>query len=270
MDNRPIGVFDSGLGGLTAVVELQDVLPHEEIIYFGDTGRVPYGTKSVETLKRYTNQDISFLKSKNVKMILAACGTASSVAGDVGENCSLPYTGVLRPTAAAAVKATKNEKVGVIATPATIKSGSYEDHIKRISPSITVFSRACPLFVPFVETGHISKDDPMVKAAMEEYLTDLKVQGIDTLILGCTHYPLLSEAISEFMGKNVTLINSGKEAAGYCAQMLRKMDMLSDRNSEGKCEYYVSDSTESFYENANMCLKEEIKGEVYFTDINNF
>ena len=269
MDNRPIGVFDSGLGGLTAVMELKNVLPNENIIYFGDTGRVPYGTKSVDTLKRYTTQDISFLKSKDVKFVLAACGTVSSVAREVGRNCGLPYTGVLRPTVYSAIKATKNKKIGVIGTPATIKSKSYEILIKESMPDAEIYANACPLFVPLVENGHIKKDDIMVQAAMNEYLNEIRAHNVDTLILGCTHYPLLEEAIADYMGDNVTLINSGKEAAMYCAKLLKEHNMLAERE-ESLCEYYVSDSTDGFYENAKNIIGREIKGNVHFVDINAF
>jgi len=269
MDNRPIGVFDSGLGGLTAVSELRKVLPKENIIYFGDTGRVPYGTKSVETLNKYAAQDISFLKSKDVKFVLAACGTVSSAAGNVGENCGLTYTGVLNPTVAAAAKATKNKKIGVIGTPATIKSKAYETLIKEILPEAQIFSNACPLFVPFVENGHISKDDVMVWTALDLYLSKIKENGVDTLILGCTHYPLLKDAISAYMGENVTLINSGKEAAIYCAEVLKEKNMLAEREN-ALCEYYVSDSVDGFYENAKSIIGREIKGNVHFIDINTY
>ena len=269
MDNRPIGVFDSGLGGLTAVMELKNILPNENIVYFGDTGRVPYGTKSVETLNRYTSQDISFLKSKDVKFVLAACGTVSSVAGEVGKNCGLPYTGVLRPTVYSAVHATKNKKIGVIGTPATIKSKSYEILIKESLPEAEIYCAACPLFVPLVENGHVSKSDIMVQAAMKEYLSEIKAHNVDTLILGCTHYPLLKDAIADFMGENVTLINSGKEAAMYCAKVLKEKDMLSERESS-LSEFYVSDSVDGFYENAKSIIGREIKGNVHFVDINAF
>ena len=269
MDNRPIGVFDSGMGGLTAVVELQKVLPREKIVYFGDTGRVPYGTKSPEILRKYAQQDIDFLRTKDVKMILAACGTVSSAAGEVGENCGVLYSGVLRPTAAAAIRKTKNGRIGVIGTPATIRSGAYERLLKASCPEAEIFSRACPLFVPLVENRHTKRDDPLVAETMKEYLSELREKEIDTLILGCTHYPLLADAIGGFMGSGVELINSGKEAALYCAEVLRERDLLR-KAPAGEAEYYVSDSVESFRENALACLGAPVEGPVAFIPIDDF
>ncbi|MBQ4258253.1 MAG: glutamate racemase [Clostridia bacterium] len=269
MDNRPIGVFDSGMGGLTAVVELQKVLPREKIVYFGDTGRVPYGTKSPEILKKYTQQDIDFLKTKNVKMILAACGTVSSAAGEIGEHCGVLYSGVLKPTAAAAIRETRNGRIGVIGTPATIRSGAYERLLKTFRPEAEIFSKACPLFVPLVENRHTKKEDPLVAETLKEYLSGIREMKIDTLILGCTHYPLLAEAIGDFMGQGVTLINSGREAARFCARVLRERSLLCEEG-EGEARYYVSDSVDSFRENARACLGAPVDGPVEWVAIDDF
>ena len=269
MDNRPIGVFDSGMGGLTAVVELQKVLPRENIVYFGDPGRVPYGTKSPEILRKYARQDIDFLKTKNVKMILAACGTVSSAAGEIGETCGVLYSGVLKPTAAAAIRETKNRRIGVIGTPATIRSGAYERLLKASCPDAEIFSRACPLFVPLVENRHTKRDDPLVKETMKEYLAGLREKEIDTLILGCTHYPLLAGAIGDFMGPGVSLINSGREAALYCAQTLRERGLLREAG-EGAAQYFVSDSVEGFRENARACLGAPVEGPVEWVAIDDY
>ena len=267
MDNRPIGVFDSGLGGLTAVKELLTIMPQESIIYFGDTGRVPYGTRGRETIIKYTKQDISFLESNNVKIIVAACNTVSSVADGIGDNLSLPFTGVLNPTAQAAAAATRNKRVGVIGTTATIRSGSYRRELAAIDPEIKVFDRDCPLFVPLVENGWIAEDEEVTRLVAQRYLTPLKDAGIDTLIMGCTHYPIIQHIISEVMGSGVTLIDSGKETASYCAGILAARGLLSDRKTDGDCSFYVSDQVEGFSRIAGIFLGKDIKREVSHVNI---
>lgn len=270
MDNRPIGVFDSGLGGLTAVREFLSVLPHEDIVYFGDTGRVPYGSRSREIIHRYAQQDIAFLKTKGVKIIVAACGTVSSVAGEIGESCGLPYTGVIQPTVNAALRATKNGRIGVIGTQATISSGSYKTLLTKEDPSLTVTSLACPLFVPLVENGLTDPEDPLVQLTVERYLQSLKGTGIDTLILGCTHYPILGEAIRRFVGEKVTLIDSGRETAVYCAELLKDASMLNGSENPGTNAFYVSDRVEGFYSMARLCLRGELNASVQFVEISNY
>lgn len=178
MNNAPIGVFDSGLGGLTAVRELKNVLPNENIIYFGDTGRVPYGTRSNSTIKHYARQDSKFLLKNKVKMIIAACGTVSSVAANLKYDLPVPYTGVVSPTCFAAAKKTKNKKVGVIGTSATINSHSYRNLLKEFDSEIETFEQDCPLFVPLVENGFIDKDDEVVRLVIERYMTDIKNAGV--------------------------------------------------------------------------------------------
>ena len=256
MDNRPIGIFDSGLGGLTAVKEILSILPQEDIVYFGDTGRVPYGTRSKETIMKYAKQDMAFLQSKNVKMIIAACGTVSSVAGHIGEALSLPFTGVLKPTALAACLATHKKRIGIIGTTATIKSGSYQKAILEINPDIQVFAQDCPLFVPLVENGFTSQ--PFMDA------------DIDTLILGCTHYPILYHAIEKVMGKGVFLVDSGKETAVHAADILEEQGLLTNRSRKGTCTFYVSDSTDGFTESANIFLQQNVEQTVEFIDIEAF
>ena len=270
MDNRPIGVFDSGLGGLTAVRELMQVLPQESIVYFGDTGRVPYGTKSAETIRKYTRQDIAFLKTNGVKMILAACGTVSSVASEIGDACGLPFTGVLRPTAEAAIRVTKTGKIGVIGTQATVSSGSYERHVKALDPKAEVYSCACPLFVPFVENGVIAPEDPMVRLVVERYLHYFDEKGIDTLILGCTHYPILQESIAAVMGDSVTLINSGREAALHCVEMLRENGQLCGEGASPCYQFFVSDQVDGFQSMADICLGHAVDAAVRFIDIDRY
>lgn len=262
MSENAIGIFDSGLGGLTAAKELVKVLPHENVIYFGDTARVPYGNKSRKTIIRYAEQDADFLLSKGVKMIIAACGTVSSVATQLNEELPVPFTGVVIPTASAAVKATRNGRIGVIGTSATINSGSYKKEILRRNSDITVFQQDCPLFVSLVENSFISKDDGIVRLTVERYLASLKDQGIDTLILGCTHFPIISEAISEYLGDSVTLIDSGRETALYAAEILKNKGLLNKNGVPGSCRYYVSDTVEDFSKTAEIFLGKNVSSEV--------
>ncbi len=263
MNDAAIGVFDSGMGGLTCVKELQSLLPNENIIYFGDTARIPYGTRSRDTVLKYAMQDIDFMKKHNVKMIIAACGTVSSVIGLKKDfKTDVPFCGVLVPTAQAACAKTKNNKIGVIGTAATIKSGAYGKAIRSVNPDIQVFGKSCTLFVPLVESGFVDKNDPIVKLAVEKYLASIKAEKVDTLILGCTHYPILREAIAEYMGDEVTLISSGFEAAKYASTLLTGKELLSDSETAGTVTYYVSDSVELFTENANIYLDGNLNGEV--------
>ena len=267
MDNRPIGVFDSGLGGLTAVKQILKIMPNEDVIYFGDTGRVPYGTRSNETILKYAKQDIKFLKSNNVKMIIAACGTVSSVAGNLGDSLDIPFTGVLKPTAMSAAAATKNKRIGIIGTTATIRSGSYRKELVKIDSSIEVYERDCPLFVPLVENGFIDDNDEVTYLVAQRYLGDLKKAGIDTLIMGCTHYPIIRNILCKVMGENVTLIDSGRETALYCAKILKQKELLSNNEKEGNCSFYVSDCVEGFSKTAGIFLGKDIKNEVKHINI---
>lgn len=270
LNNKPIGVFDSGLGGLTCVKELSKILPGESIVYFGDTGRVPYGDKSKDTIIKYALQDISFLLSKGVKMIIAACGTVSSVALDIGNKISIPFTGVVRPTAISAVKASKNGRIGIIGTSATIRSLSYRTEIHNICEDILVFEQDCPLFVPLVENGYISPDDPILKLSVERYLSNLVDKNIDTLILGCTHYPIISKAISNFMGNNVTIIDSGRQTALYAKSLLLSHDLISFEKSPCNNSFYVSDNIDNFSKVAELFLGKRIDKKVKLINIENF
>ena len=217
MDNRPIGVFDSGLGGLTGVRELRRRLPHENIVYFGDTGRVPYGSRSPETILQYARQDIAFLLSKDVKCIMAACGTVSSTyPAAEAEKLPVPYLGVVDAAAREAAFSTRNRRIGVIGTAATIRSRSYEALLRRLVPGVEITARPCPLFVPLVEAGYVDHSAPdkqeITKLVIAQYLTEVREAGVDTLILGCTHYPLLKSMIGEFMGPGVTLVDPAMTA----------------------------------------------------------
>ena len=270
MSVQAIGVFDSGLGGLTAVKQLRAIMPHENIIYFGDTGRVPYGNRSVETIRRYAAQDANFLLSNNVKMVIAACGTVSSTASDLGEKLPVPYTNVIAPTAKAAVEATKNGRIGVIGTRATILSCAYKKEIERLDGGMKVFQKDCPLFVPIVEEGFISSDDPIARLAVERYLKVLKDEKVDTIILGCTHYPLLKAIIGEYVGMEVKLIDSGKETAIRAAELLKEKGLLNESGEEGECKFFVSDRTEDFSNVASLFLQSSIGENVSRVDIQHF
>lgn len=266
-----IGVFDSGLGGLSAVKEFLHILPSEKIIYFGDTGRVPYGNRSRETIKKYAFQDADFLLEHNVKMVVAACGTVSSVAGkELEEKLPVPYTGVVNPTAFAAAQKTKNGKIGVIGTAATINSHSYKLRLGKLNDSFEVYEQACSLFVPLVESGFIHPDDQIVRLVVRRYLSPLKEQGIDTLILGCTHYPLLRNAIQEFMGKDVTLVDSGYETALYAAKVLKENNLLNDDQSVKKPEFFVSDTPDGFENVAGLFLGRDMEHTVTQIDIKQY
>lgn len=253
MDKRPIGVFDSGLGGLTSVRELRRLLPGEDIVYFGDTGRVPYGNRGSEVIRQYARQDIAFLRGRGVKLILAACGTVSSTypPGEAS-GLPLPYLGVVEPTARAAAAATRTGRIGIIGTAATIRSGSYERLLHALQPGVSTVARACPLFVPLVENGHVAPNDAVCSLVAEEYLAPLRGAGVDTLILGCTHYPLLAGVIGRVMGPGVELIDAGREAARAVKARLAADGLLNETG--GSVRYYVTDSTDQFAAMADLCL----------------
>ena len=250
-DKRPIGVFDSGLGGLCAVKELRRLLPKEDIIYFGDTGRVPYGSKSPQTIIKYARQDAEFLYKHNVKLILAACGTVSTVAlDDIKNDFDVTMFGVVDDAVAAAAKATKNGNVAIIGTNATVESGVFEK--KLLAAGIkSVISCACPLFVQLVECGFTNRDNEITKGVCKTYLSQIKESGADTLILGCTHFPIIADIISDFL-PGVTLIDPAKETAAHVANHLSKNGMTSDEG--GGTEYYVSDDGTSFSASAGVFL----------------
>lgn len=258
MDNRAIAVFDSGLGGLTAVRELTTLMPNENIIYFGDTGRVPYGTKGHDTIIKYASQDIRFLLSWDVKAIVIACGSVSSTAFEqVCKMSPVPVIGVLSPAVKSAVTKTKNGRIGVLGTSATIRSGSFEKKILSLLPEAVVKNRACPMFVPLVENGYFQRNNRIVHLVAEEYLAELKGQ-VDTLILGCTHYPLLIDIIADIMGDGVELIDAGKETAVETAKLLEENDILCEREGKGSSEFFVSDCTEDFAKFGTIFLKQPI------------
>ncbi len=267
MDKRPIGIFDSGLGGLSTVRAMKKVLPGEDIVYFGDTGRVPYGTRSNETIETYTAQDIKFLRTFDCKMIVVACGTVSTVACETIESLKEPATGIAKPSAKAAVSATKNGKIGVIGTSATINSGAFDDEIHNLNSNIEVTSIACPLLVPLVENNWIATDDEITTAAVKRYLEPIMKKGVDTLILGCTHFPILAPIIRKVAGNGVTLIDTGLEEAKYVKQVLEEKDMLNSKEHKGEQSYFVSDKTQNFCDVAHALLGEDISSKCSFVDI---
>lgn len=268
--NNPIGVFDSGLGGLTAFKELSTILPNENIVYFGDTGRVPYGNRSYKTIKKYALQDINFLQSLGIKMILVACGTVSSVVNELKDKINVPFIEVISPTAQAAYRATHTKRIGVIGTRATIKSSAYKNELKKIDESVEVFQRECDLFVPLVENGFAVENNKIVELAVEYYLEDIRKKHVDTLILGCTHYPLLKKSIQKFMGNNVKLIDSGRETAKCAATLLKNRELEQKNNNTPVYKFFSSDATENFLNTAKIFLNKDIVNDVVQIDIEKF
>jgi len=271
LDVRPIGVFDSGLGGLTTVRELCRLLPGEEIVYFGDTGRVPYGSRSRDTIIKYARQDVAFLRQFDLKAMVIACGTVSTTALDVleAEN-SLPVLGVVAPAARAAARRTRNGRVGLIGTLASIRSGAYERYIEQERPGTQVVAQSCPLFVPLVENGRTRPGDVVIETVAAEYLAPLREAQVDTLILGCTHYPLLEAVIRNVMGPKVDLVSAGAEGARALAELLRTRDALAPQASKGGCRYYVSDRVEDFSRLASLFLGQDVGDWVEQVDIDRY
>ena len=247
MDPRPIGVFDSGVGGLTVVRELLHQLPHESLVYFGDTARVPYGNKSPDTVRRYAREILGFLVERDVKMVVVACNTVSAVALDVVQKrARMPVVGVIVPGAEAAGRATTKKRIGVIGTYATINSNSYTNALRHIDATIKTFPQPCPLFVPLAEEGWV--DHPVTQMVAREYLFPLTVQKIDTLILGCTHYPVLREAIAAAIGSSVTLIDSGAATAEEVVRVLTDKDLRNPSTQRPNLQFFVSDIPTKFTE----------------------
>ena len=255
--NAPVGVFDSGVGGLTVAREIMRNLPSEKIVYFGDTARVPYGSKSPNTIIRYSRQIIRFLRTKNVKAIVVACNTASAFALEtIKPELDIPIIGVVKPGAKVAAQTTQNGKIGVIGTEGTIRSEIYTKTIHRENKDAQVMGRACPLFVPLVEEGWIK--DPVTVAVAERYLQPFKESDIDTLILGCTHYPLLRSTVREIMGEGVNLVNPAYETAVELRRLLSEQGIANDgktKDGEEKYQFYVSDGAEKFKHFANSIIK---------------
>lgn len=253
----PVGVFDSGVGGLTVVREIMRQIPNESICYFGDTARVPYGSKSKETVTRFSRQIVRFLQTHQVKTIVIACNTASAYALDeLEKEIDIPIIGVVRPGAKVAAEVTKNGKIGVIATQATIGSQIYTRYIKEINSNVTIYGKACPLFVPLVEEG--LWQDPVTDEIAKRYLSELIDIGIDTLIMGCTHYPLIRSTIGRVIGEDVTLVNPAYETALELKSMLKERGLLSQeppKLGSNQYQFYVSDAAGKFKQFANSIIK---------------
>ncbi len=266
--DRPIGVFDSGLGGLTVVKQLQRILPNENLVYFGDTARIPYGTKSKWLIRRFAMEDALFLSEFGIKLLVVACNTASSSALPLLQSrLDIPVVGVVEPGAQAAVVATKNKRIGVIGTSATIASSSYTRSIKKRMPEADVLGQPCPLLVPLVEEGWL--DDEVTVLTLKKYLKPLIEAKADTIILGCTHYPLLEPVIRRIVGPDVTLIDSGKETAKAVRNILNASNLLNSSDKQGEDRYFVSDSPEMFAKIGSLFLGRSLP-EVVRVDFDRF
>lgn len=257
LKNLPIGVFDSGVGGLTVVREIMRQIPKERIVYFGDTARVPYGSKSKETVTKYSRQIVRFLQTRKVKAIVIACNTASAYALEqIEKEIEIPIIGVVKPGAVTATQASRNGKIGVIATKGTIQSEIYTKYIKTIRQDAEVLGKACPLFVPLVEEGLL--EDPVTDEIAQRYLSGLVNSGIDTLILGCTHYPLIRSTLQRVVGKEVTLVNPAYETAVELKNLLGEKAILQDEKpllGSNQYQFFVSDGAEKFQYFANTIFK---------------
>ncbi|MEK7617155.1 MAG: glutamate racemase [Patescibacteria group bacterium] len=259
MNNSPIGIFDSGIGGLTVAKEIIKVLPNESIIYLGDTARVPYGTRSKEVITQFAKELTNFLLKRNIKVLIVACNTISAVALDEVEKISpVPVIGVVKPAVNRAVKVTLNKKVGVIGTSGTVSSKAYDSEIKLLDPGIEVFSVGCPLFVPLAEEGVNGK---ATKLIAEDYLDEIIKSEVDTLVLGCTHYPLLLDIISQTVGPTVNLVDSAEPTAKQLKNILEKMDLLSSKN-DPTYEFFVTDAPERVFEVAGRFFGSELKDKI--------
>lgn len=257
MDKRPIGIFDSGVGGLTVMREVMEQLPYENIVYLGDTARIPYGSKSEQAIKKYSYQCSAFLKSKNVKTIVIACNTASSIALEhLNDNFDIALIGVIEPGARSASRVSKNGKIGVIGTTATINSNAYQTKIMQFRQDAEVIGIQCPLFVPIVEEGW--EYSHVAELTAEKYLIELKEHQVDTLVLGCTHYPILRYTIQKVVGENVKLVNPAFETAGDLKKLLEDRNLLNESYEKPRYEYYVSDAPERLRRIGGNFLKKEI------------
>lgn len=251
--SNPIGVFDSGIGGLTVVRALMESLPFERIVYFGDTARVPYGVKSAETITGYARQIVRFLLEKNVKLLIVACNTMSAVAYEaIVQIATVPVLDVIEAGAEMAAAATTSGRIGVIGTPATVESGAYTRAIHRSAPAVSVFSRACPLFVPLVEEGWL--DHPATRLIVEEYLAPVLARQIDTLVLGCTHYPLLKTLIQETAGNGVALIDSATAVARRAARLLEETGLATSLAAPPEHHFFVTDQPHRFRQTGESFL----------------
>ena len=251
----PIGVFDSGLGGLTVVKKLLEQLPHEDIIYLGDTARVPYGDKSRDTIIRYTREDVRFLMGFGVKAICIACNTADSMARlQMEAEFDVPIIGAVGPAARKAVKSTKSKRIGVIGTSATVRSGAYPAVIEKLDPTCRVIQQACPLLVPLVEAGRFHRGDVVVETVLHDYLLPLMEEEIDTIILGCTHYPLLYDIVADLLPE-AALICSGFASVDFLRDKLAETGTLNPQKGTGSHRFFVTDAPERFAKHGSLFLQ---------------
>lgn len=258
LNDAPIGIFDSGVGGLTVFRAIERRLPGESLIYLGDTARIPYGTRSSTTIERYALEDAAFILSKSVKAIVIACNTASAMAADrLARECAVPVLGVIRPGAKRAVEMTGSRYIGVIATEATVASRAYEREMLQQAGDIEVVSRACPLFVPLAEEGWVSH--PVTRGVAEEYLSDLRKSRVDTLVLGCTHYPILRPVIEQVMGDHINYIDSGEAVADEVASLLEARGLLRAASGPREERFYVTDAASRFRRVAELFLGRELE-----------
>jgi glutamate racemase len=279
--NNPIGIFDSGIGGLTVVKELTKMMPKEDLVYFGDTARVPYGTRSAKLIKKYSLEDAAFLEQFNIKLLIIACNTASAVAVDLlKSSLIIPVTGVIEPVVSAALTISKNKRIGVIGTTATINSQAYNEQIYMREPEADVYGQPCPLLVSLVEEGWV--DDEITRLTIRKYLKPLLDEGVDTIILGCTHFPVIKDLIQDEAGPLISLIDSGQETAKLVKDMLENMEIEANKKSEGSFKCFVSDIPNKFEEVGKRFLGEPVinaervdfdnflveKGEKIYTPLN--
>jgi glutamate racemase len=263
---QAIGIFDSGIGGLTVVREIRQRLPNEMIMYLGDTARVPYGTRSAQTVQKYARANTEFLNRQDIKLLVIACNTASAVATDQLRGLySMPVIDVVGPGARAAADATRSGRIGIIGTEGTISSGAYQRAVSALVAEAVIFAQACPLFVPLVEQSWVDEDDPVVQMIVQRYLATFLDSRIDTLVLGCTHYPLLKKAIAHCMGQHVTLIDSAEQTAREVEAVLRAAGLLRSELA-GRVEYFVTDIPHRFAASGSLFLGESI-GDVELIDI---
>jgi glutamate racemase len=258
MNKQAIGVFDSGFGGLTVLKELRKVLPHENVIYFGDTARIPYGTKSKETIIKYSKQNIRFLMRHHVKAIVVACNTASALAvPEVEALFDIPLIGVVEPGARGAVRESKTGRIGVIGTTGTVRSGAYQEAIGRLHPQARIQSTPCPLFVQIVEEGW--QDTEIARLTAEKYLEEMKDADVDAMVMGCTHYPILEKTLKQVMGDTVQLVNPARETALAVKKLLEADGMLAGEDNEAEYRFYVSDDPEKFRETGRTIVSIPMK-----------
>ncbi len=268
MDERPIGIFDSGLGGLTAVRRLRQVLPAEDLVFLGDTGRVPYGARSAATILRYAAEDMAFLMGQRVKAVVVACGTVSSIALHTLTDRGIPVVGVVGPAARKAAALTKNGRIGITGTAAAIRAGAYVSALKELDPRCQSLAVACPMFVPLIEGGDTDPGSRMLETALEEYLRPIRDFGADTLILGCTHYPLIASAISAYEGRGVRLVDVAAEAVDELKTILTERGALARRDRPGSLRCWVTDSPGRFAALAGRFLTGPDTLEVRHTALN--